>query len=145
MLDGSVASGHILVPTSAVRDEGTSYHYLPAEREVALDESGVDTIVRTLEKSELKYTKCKTWTTDAFYRETPGKVTRRVSEGCLCVEMECSALAAVAEFRGARFAQLLYGGDSVDGGKYDDRRWWENASARERLFRLSLDACVSWK
>jgi uridine phosphorylase len=34
VLDKTIASGDIVVPTSAIRDEGTSYHYLPASREV---------------------------------------------------------------------------------------------------------------
>ena len=47
----------------------------------------------------LEYVEVLTWTTDGFYRETPEKVAYRKEEGCAVVEMECSALAAVAQFR----------------------------------------------
>ena len=57
----------------------------------------------------------KTWTTDGLYRETRGKVDRRVAEGCLTVEMEAAAFFAVAAFRGVSFGQLLYAGDDLSG------------------------------
>jgi len=44
-----VALGHVIVPSSAVRDEGTSYHYLPAAREVEPTRQAFDAIVATLE------------------------------------------------------------------------------------------------
>ncbi len=144
VLDSSIAVGHILIPVAAVRDEGTSYHYLPASREILIDEKGIGAIARTLNRRGVDYLKCKTWTTDAFFRETKAKAERRKKEGCLSVEMECSALASVAKFREAGFAQMLYGGDSLDGEAYDDRGWWKNLTFRERLFVLSLEACQEY-
>lgn len=144
VLDRSIAAGQILIPTTAVRDEGTSYHYLPPSREVVLKQNGVDAIKRTLENHGLEYLECKTWTTDAFYRETLNKVALRKTEGCLSVEMECAALAAVAEFRGVDFAQMLYSGDNLDGDEYDERDWWKNLTVREKLFVLSLEACLEF-
>ena len=83
----------------------------------------------------------KTWTTDAFYRETPAKVRRRREEGCLTVEMEAAAFFAVAQFRGVPFAQLLYGGDDVS-GVWDFRAWTTHA-VREELFWLAAEACLA--
>ena len=40
-----VALGHVIVPTSAVRDEGTSYHYLPASRTAEPSPAAVEAIV----------------------------------------------------------------------------------------------------
>lgn len=142
VLDRKITAGHILMPTSAVRDEGTSYHYLPAAREVEIDKIGVDAIKKVVRRNKLKYIECKTWTTDAFYRETNERVSLRKLEGCLCVEMECSALSAAAKFRGVNFAQILYSGDNLDSDDYDSRDWQNNISARERLFLLSLEACL---
>ncbi|TVR55143.1 MAG: purine-nucleoside phosphorylase, partial [Spirochaetaceae bacterium] len=126
----------------AVRDEGTSYHYLPPSREVTLDPDVVQTIGATLARHSVTGTECKTWTTDAFFRETEKKIALRKDEGCLCVEMECSAAAAVARFRNVKFGQILYAGDNLDAAEYDDREWWNAMSNRERLFELSLEACV---
>src|SRR5438093_1335245 len=95
-----VALGHVIVPTAAIRDEGTSYHYLPASREVRPADAAIEAIVRTLQGHDVPYVTGKTWTTDALYRETRTKLDRRVDEGCLTVEMEAAAFFAVASFRG---------------------------------------------
>ncbi|MHB0875237.1 MAG: nucleoside phosphorylase [Anaerolineae bacterium] len=143
VLDRNIAVGHVLVPTSAVRDEGTSYHYLPPSREVAASPEGVAAIERVLAAHGYDWLECKTWTTDAFYRETPAKVQRRREEGCLTVEMEAAAFFAVAQFRGITFAQILYGGDDVSGHEHNSRGWHERVSVRERLFWLAVEACLS--
>ena len=142
VLDGTLAVGHIVVPTSAIRDEGTSYHYLPPGREVAPTPEGVAAIEATLKKHHCQYVQGKTWTTDAFYRETPGKVQRRRAEGCLTVEMEAATFFAVAQFRGVQFAQLLYSGDDVSSEQWDSRDWDSHTSVREKLFWLAAEACL---
>lgn len=142
VLRPEIAVGHVVVPTTAVRDEGTSYHYLPPAREVVASPEGVAAIEATLQAHNVPYIKGKTWTTDALFRETPGKVLLRKSEGCLTVEMEAAAYFAVAEFRGVIFAQMLYGGDDVSGSAWDSRRWDRRMSVRERLFWLSAEACL---
>ena len=102
MLVPDVALGHVIVPSAAIRDEGTSYHYLPPAREVEPTRQAFDAIVATLERHHVPHVTGKTWTTDGLYRETRGKVERRVAEGCLTVEMEAAAFFAVAAFRGPR-------------------------------------------
>ena len=134
--------GHVIVPTAAVRDEGTSYHYLPPAREVAADPGAVAAIVATLTRHEVPYVTGKTWTTDGLYRETRGKVARRVAEGCLAVEMEAAACFAVAAFRGVPFGQLLYAGDDLSGEQWDERGWVGHASGRELLFRLAAESVL---
>ena len=137
-----VALGHVIVPVAAIRDEGTSYHYLPAGREVEPTRQAVEAIVGTAERHHVPYVTGKTWTTDGLYRETRAKMDRRVAEGCLTVEMEASAFFAVAAFRGVSFGQLLYAGDDLSGDAWDDRGWNEHASGRELLFRLAAEACL---
>ncbi len=143
VLDRQIAVGHLLVPTSAVRDEGTSYHYLPPGREVAMHPGAVAAVERVLQAHDVPYLRAKTWTTDAFYRETPAKVALRRSEGCLSVEMEAAALMAVAQFRGVPLAAILYGGDDVSGSDWDGRRWETRRGVRENLFWLAAEACLA--
>ncbi len=142
VLNREIAVGHIVVPIGAVRDEGTSYHYLAPGREVAPSVKGIAAIERVLTDRRVPYAKGMTWTTDAIYRETVAKVQQRRSEGCLTVEMEAAAFFAVAQFRGVTFAQLLYGGDDVSGIEWDSREWLSRASVREQLFWLSAEACL---
>jgi uridine phosphorylase len=142
VLNADLAVGHVVIPTSAVRDEGTSYHYLPPGREVACSAAGVEAIRATLEHHHLPYVMGKTWTTDAIYRETPAKVALRRAEGCLTVEMEAAAFFAVAQFRGVTFAQILYSGDTLGGDEWDMRDFLNQRSTREKLFWLAAEACL---
>lgn len=144
VLDGTLAVGHIIVPVSAIRDEGVSYHYLPASREVAASPEGVAAIERVLQAYNCDYIAGKTWTTDAVYRETLTKMQRRRAEGCVAVEMEAAAFFAVAQFRGVQFAQLLYGGDDVSSEQWDSRHWDSHTSVREKLFWLAAEACLQF-
>ncbi len=141
VLNPEMAVGHVVVPDAALRDEGTSYHYLPPGREVAAHPDAVAAIVDVLKHHAVPYTVGKTWTTDAFYRETPAKVRRRREESCLTVEMEAAAFFAVAQFRDVVLGQLLYGGDNVGGEIWDMRDWQRQGSVRERLFWLAAEAC----
>lgn len=142
VLNSEIAVGHVIVPSSAVRDEGTSYHYLPPGREVSASPEAVAAIEKVLQAHNCEYIVGKTWTTDAIYRETPGKVQLRKAEGCVSVEMEAAAFFAVAQFRGVQFGQLLYGGDDVGGEKWDGREWATHSS-REKLFWFAAQACLS--
>lgn len=134
--------GHIIVPDRALRDEGTSYHYLAPSRDVAASPEGVAAIEQTLAAHGYPYVKGKTWTTDAIYRETEPRIARRRAEGCIAVEMEAAALFAVAQFRAVSLAQLLYGGDDLSSEEWDGRDWTKH-SARETLFWLAAEACLA--
>ncbi|HET6594356.1 MAG TPA: nucleoside phosphorylase [Anaerolineales bacterium] len=143
VLEKDIAVGHLLVVSSAVRDEGVSYHYLPPAREVTANRDAVRALVKTMESRGVPYRVGKTWTTDAPYRETAGKIRKRKEEGCLTVEMESAALIAVAQFRKVLFGQALYGGDDLSGSEWDNRRWQSRSDIRENLFWLCADACLS--
>ena len=140
-LDGAIAVGHIVVPDCAVRDEGASYYYLKPAREVAPTPRALAAIEAVLRENHHEYIRGKTWTTDAVYRETRARMNRRRREGCVVVEMEAAAFFAVARFRRVECAQLLYGGDSLAGRRWDARGWNRHAM-RERLFHLAAEACL---
>jgi uridine phosphorylase len=141
VLDGRVGLGELVIVSSAVRDEGTSYHYLPPGREVAASDAAIAALQQTVARHHVSAITGKTWTTDAPYRETPAKVALRRDEGCLTVEMESAAFCAVAAFRGVTFGQLLYGGDDLSGDEWDGRDWQKLGGARAKLFELAAEAC----
>ncbi|MCU7495417.1 MAG: nucleoside phosphorylase [Ignavibacteria bacterium] len=145
VLDSSINCGKVVVPYSALRDEGTSYHYLPPSREVEPGPGALQAIKETLEANRVDYLMTKTWTTDAVYRETRLLVGKRKAEGCLVVEMEAAAFFAVSKFRGVKFAQMLYGGDDVSLEEWDHRNWFSQYGVRESLFWLSVEACLRIK
>lgn len=136
------AEGDFFIPTAALRQEGTSYHYLPPSREVELNREAVCAIEKVLEKQGLPYRRCKTWTTDGFYRETKDMIRYRKSEGYSVVEMECASMAACAEMRGIVFGQLLFTADSLENVEKHDERNWGNGffgPAMELAFKAVME------
>jgi uridine phosphorylase len=140
VLQDEIAVGHLIIPASAVRDEGTSYHYAPPSREISMSERAIQVIESVLNAKNAPYIKAKTWTTDAFYRETPAKIRRRKEEGCVTVEMEASAFFAVAKYLDVELGQILYAGDSLAGETWDGREWANRTDIREAVLKLSLDS-----
>ena len=130
-----------LIPTRALRDEGASYHYVAPSRYIEVDRRALTAIETVLRQASIPYQEVMTWSTDGFYRETPDKVAYRIEEGCSVVEMECAALAAVAQLRDAVWGLLLFTADSlVDIGNYDQRNW--GAEAFDKALELCLDIAV---
>ncbi|RPJ43729.1 MAG: hypothetical protein EHM21_11115, partial [Chloroflexi bacterium] len=142
VLRPDIAAGHPVVLTSAVRDEGTSYHYLPPGREALAHPQAVAALEEACRGLGLEYRLGKAWTTDAIYRETPERRSRRVAEGCDVVEMEAAAFFAVAQFRQIIFGQVVYGGDLVVPEGWDDRRWNDRDQDRRLMFNLAVEACL---
>lgn len=116
-LNKEVTSGNYIIPSAAFRDEGTSYHYAPASDYI--DIPTWKTTEKLFRKFGIPCAVGKTWTTDAFYRETENKYKKRKEEGCVIVEMECAAAAAVCKFRNKNFYSFLWTADTL----CSDERW----------------------
>jgi len=133
-----IPENEFIIPERALRDEGTSYHYVPASRFIELDRDMTDTLCRCFDRRGIPYRRTATWTTDGLFRETQEKVRARLSEGCEAVDMECSALAAVCRYRGVRFAQFFFTADSLaDVDNYDIRSF--GRAAQEKALALCMD------
>ena len=143
VLDADIARNKLIVLSSAIRDEGTSYHYIPPSREVEANPAMIKQIQNYLRKTHVDHLVGKTWTTDAFFRETPNKIKARKNEGAICVEMESSALMAVAQFRKVDLGYIIAAGDDVSGLIWDQRLQTKNASFPERFFWLAADICLT--
>lgn len=138
----NLALGAVIIATAAVRDEGTSYHYLPPSREVAVAPEVVRVLSHTADTAGVPVRVGKAWTTDALFRETPGRVAKRREEGCLVVDSELASLLAVAQFRGIMIGQYFYAGDDLSGDAWEHRRWTEAKEVKERLFTLAARAAL---
>ena len=138
------ADDKIIIPVSAVRDEGTSYHYLEASDEVFADAEVIERLEACFERCGHPYVKGKTWTTDAIYRETAEVIAERKETGCLCVEMECAAAMAVAKFRDIPFAQFLYGADNLDSDSWEPQDLTEyGLSGAEKYMALAFEGVLA--
>ncbi|MDB4089662.1 nucleoside phosphorylase [Gammaproteobacteria bacterium] len=79
--------------TQAIRDEGTSYHYLPKNELSELCQK----LLKKLKNDNNLWSEVKSWTTDAPYRETMSAIDQMRKDNIICVEMEASALYAFAK------------------------------------------------
>lgn len=134
----NLEAGKCILPSEAYRDEGTSYHYAPPSDYIQI--KNADILAKYFDTLHVGYVKGKTWTTDAFYRETENNKNKRKAEGCICVEMECSALQAVCDFRNIQLYQFLYSADSLEGNSWNQRILGNHEmDARHKYFYLALE------
>ncbi len=84
----------------ALRDEGTSYHYLPPAEYAMLNSELDRALGAAFEDLASQVYRGTSWTTDAPFRETNTAIEAARRRGILCVEMEAAALYAMAEMRG---------------------------------------------
>jgi uridine phosphorylase len=106
-LDPDHAPGDVVVLTGAVRDEGTSYHYVAPEIEVSPDATLTEDLATALARSDIATMRGRTWTTDAPYRQTAEEISALRDRGVVVVEMEASALFALASVRAVPIASAV--------------------------------------
>ena len=122
VLDRDIEATSIIIPTAALRDEGTSYHYLPASDEVEVNK-------------------------ESLPRETIGKMKRRKESGAICVDMECSAVAALAAFRGFELCHFFYAADHLSEEKWDIRTLSSHSDldSKDRIADLAIQFALFWE
>lgn len=145
VLDSSINDCAVIIPNIAMRDEGTSFHYAPPSDEIAVNIKYIDTFTKILEEHNCTYHIGKVWTTDGIYRETRDKVNQRKSQGCICVDMECSAIAAFAQFREKDIFQFFYAADNLDSEAWDERSLANQANPieKDRIALLAMELAVA--
>ena len=84
----------------ALRDEGTSHHYMPPSLFAESDPALADRAFRAMADLPVPVHRGTSWTTDAPYRETEEAIAAALGHGTLAVEMEAAALYAFARARG---------------------------------------------
>lgn len=132
VLDEEIRETSLIIPTAAIRDEGTSYHYQPASPELAVNVGLQTFLLNFLDQRGISYRLGKAWTTDGIYRETAGKMAKRKAAGAVCVDMECSAVAALAAFRKITVCHFFYAADHLSEEKWDMRNLANHADLDEK-------------
>ena len=105
-LQSSLVPGNLVMVTEAFRDEGTSHHYFPPEVQLMASPLLKTQLLRGLNRRKLRYQEGPVWTTDGVFRETRRKFFKFRNWGALAVNMETSALFAVAKFRQIELASI---------------------------------------
>jgi len=139
-ISSRVKAGDIIVPGSAMVDEGTSGHYCSPSCHVALPARQLMEHSRlALQHYQAPYHEGSIWTTDAIFRETVGKVKHYQGQGALAVEMELSAIFSVAGFREIQAAGILVVSDELS--DYQWRPGFKSPAfkkAREQVCQAAL-------
>jgi uridine phosphorylase len=131
-----VKIGDILIPTSAVVDEGTSIHYLQPRESVVHPSPATTGLIKTiLSDRDIAFHEGRIWSTDAIFRETPDKVSHYQSSGVVAVEMELSALFSVGRFRNVDVGGILVVSDELSTLK------WHPGFKDERFKQGRKSAC----
>ena len=127
------------VPDNAIRDEGLSYHYLPASRLVNTNAKINKLLAQVLKKHDKPYVKGTVWTIDSMYRETPKRIARRKQEGAIGVDMECASLASVAKYNNLEFGSLFYFTDTIGSSSW---KWriYDKIQIRTQLLEICIEA-----
>ncbi len=141
-LQHNLKIGDLVIPATALIEEGTSRHYPIGDREPCTDPQLNDALEAALKAKRQTYRKGGIWTTDAPFRETPSKITAYRERGLLAVEMELSALMTVALYRGVKLSALLVVSDELADLKWrhgfsDPRFRKATRAAAEILFELA--------
>src|SRR5256885_10477756 len=90
---------YVILIDKALRDEGTSYHYVPPSPYSHLHHALLEMVCATWDQGRLPLHVGASWTTDAPFRETEAMIARCRAKGILTVEMEAAALYALAQAR----------------------------------------------
>jgi purine-nucleoside phosphorylase len=106
--------GHLVIPTDALSEEGTSAHYpLPNGAMRKAGQKIVELCKAQCREKNFAFAAGKVWTTDALFRETGKKVGRYSAKGLLAVDMEMSALFTVAAYRKVQLGGLMVVSDEL--------------------------------
>jgi len=106
-LQKNLSIGDIIVCEKAIRDEGTSHHYVPYDKYAYPSKNMLSRLLNALDQTNKCYHKGTSWTTDTFFRQTKEEVELYQKEGVLCVEMEASALFSIASLYNVEMAAIF--------------------------------------
>jgi uridine phosphorylase len=135
-LNRNLKISDIVLCTGAVRDEGTSHHYIAESKYAFPDRILTSKLERQMRRSKIRFYKGTSWTIDAPYAETKEEIKHYRKEGVLTVEMEASALFAVAKRRNAKAAAIFTVSDLL-GKKWSGFREDYRESGYENLARIA--------
>lgn len=106
-LQKKVAIGDAILCDKAIRDEGTSHHYIPPTKYIHAPRRMTNKLQELLKSDNVPHHIGCSWTTDSFYRQTAEEVEHYQKEGVLSVEMEAAALFAVAHYHKVDLAAMF--------------------------------------
>jgi uridine phosphorylase len=134
-IQGHIGVGDVILPTHSIREEGTSYHYLPKGVSCGADHVSQSIIHMGLLECGIEPYTGVCWTTDALYRETGEKISRYRSMGVLGVDMETSAVFCLGIVRNIRVGSAMVVTDRFGESS------WEAGFSSEKVAKTMRAVC----
>ena len=139
-LQPDMKPGDIVVIDRAIRDEGTSYHYLPPAKYVEADSKLAAQLIDAIKSRGGECSRGTTWTTDAPFRETVDEIRQHQSEGVKTVEMESAGLFTIGQVRNVTTVSVVVGMDSLGEFRWQVPKKLDDVlHALELVYEASLD------
>jgi uridine phosphorylase len=113
-VSGSLPVPSLVIPVQAIRDEGTSFHYVPARQSVHADARLAKVLEEELSSVGIPVRRGPVWTTDAPYRETQEQLDYYARNGVLAVEMQAASLIAFGQARELPVGVVAHVTNAVD-------------------------------
>ncbi|WP_439565015.1 nucleoside phosphorylase [Microcella sp.] len=137
-------SGTLAIVTAAIRDEGTSAHYLPMEFPAIAHPQVVDALSQAARRTGAPAERGVTQSKDSFYGEVEpermplaGMLAERwhawVAGGAICSEMEASTIFCISSIHRVRAGGLMHVHNDAAGGEHDPERRLLLSTAVEAL------------
>lgn len=134
LLDEALTPPFFLLIEEAIRDEGTSSHYLSPDQPAGMAADMTDALTSAI--ADLGIGGGVAWTTDAPFRETPSRIASMRSLGAMVVEMEAAALYAFATARRKRIICFAHVTNRLATRENDFDKGEDNSS--ERMIEIAL-------
>ena len=136
--------GDIVICDRAIRDEGTSFHYLADDKLAYSSPKITENLCTAFKRKGIPYIIGCSWTTDAPYRETFEKVRRHRADGVATVEMEASALFAVGAYRGVSLSSVFTISDILSEEDWNQGyRNEEKLESLKQIFKVALESIAN--
>lgn len=136
---GGLNNFGVFLCNKAIRDEGTSHHYLPNNKYVEPDKNLTKRLEKSMKKYKIDFENGVSWTIDAPYRETISEIKYYKKQGIKTVEMEASALFSVAKIRKVKIASAFVVTDILGEDKWNPQ--FNSRKIKEKL-RILFDASL---
>ncbi len=142
-LQKEIKVGSLIVCEKAIRDEGTSHHYVKTGKYAYPSKELTQKIKSSLQNQHLPFVSGTSWTIDAPYRETVAEAKQYQKEGVLTVEMEASALFTVAKYRAVELGAIFTISDSLAELKWAPKFHSNKIdNSLERIYRVAVDVLL---
>lgn len=143
-LQEDINIGELIICDSAIREEGTSNHYLKKSKYAYASKGMTEKIKKSFQKYNQDYKIGSSWTTDAPYRETIVKAKKYQKEGIVTVDMESSALFSVAKFRNVQMGAIFTISDSLAKFKWNPQHFHPSTEkGLEKIYKIAVNALLN--